>query len=120
MPYCPECGAEYRVGKTRCPDCEVDLVDSPLDDEFDMNAETEAVLLITTSDTMAAEILVEALKENDIPCLMRSGAGTYSGIISITPSMKGISIYVPESALEEAVEIAETIIPDFELPDEKD
>ena len=51
---------------------------------------------------------------------MRSGAGTYSGIISITPSMKGISIYVPEPALDEAIEIAETIIPDFELPDEAD
>ena len=82
--------------------------------------ETEAVLLLTTSDAVTAEILVEALKENDIPCLMRSGAGTYSGIISITPSMKGISIYVPEPALDEAIEIAETIIPDFELPDEAD
>jgi len=119
MAFCPACGAEYRAGITRCPDCEVDLVDSLVEEETEPDIESEAVLLLTTSDTITAEILVEALKENDIPCLMRSGAGTYSGIISITPSMKGISIYVPESALDEAVEIAETIIPDFELPYEK-
>ena len=27
--YCPTCGAEYRPGFTRCPDCDVDLVDDP-------------------------------------------------------------------------------------------
>lgn len=27
--WCPSCGAEYRPGFTRCPDCDVDLVSEP-------------------------------------------------------------------------------------------
>jgi len=29
MPWCPECGTEYREGFTRCSECGVDLVDAP-------------------------------------------------------------------------------------------
>jgi len=29
MPWCPECGAEYREGFTRCSDCDAPLVDAP-------------------------------------------------------------------------------------------
>ena len=41
MPWCPECGAEYREGFARCSDCDVDLVGEqpaveppPADDEW--------------------------------------------------------------------------------------
>ena len=29
MPWCPECGAEYREGFTRCSECDVELAVSP-------------------------------------------------------------------------------------------
>ncbi len=29
MPWCPECGVEYREGFSRCSECDVPLVDAP-------------------------------------------------------------------------------------------
>jgi hypothetical protein len=33
MPWCPQCGVEYREGFTECSDCRVGLVNQPLSDE---------------------------------------------------------------------------------------
>jgi len=119
MPYCPKCGAEYLPGNTRCSDCDLELVDAPPKEEEDFDTETKSVLLCQTNDLINAEILEEALTEQGIPCLVKSSAGSYSGFGSISQVMKGVMIFVPEAALDKAIEIAETIIPDFELPNEK-
>ncbi|MCP4580099.1 MAG: hypothetical protein GY839_00665 [candidate division Zixibacteria bacterium] len=120
MPYCPKCGEEYRVDLTKCPDCGLDLVDDPAaKEEKSSDVDLKAVLLCQTNDIMNAEILEQALKDHNIPHLVKSSAGTYSGFGSISQVMKGISIFVSEAAIDKAIEIAQTIIPDFELPDEK-
>jgi hypothetical protein len=120
MSYCPKCGAEYLPDNSRCPDCDVELVDTaPKEDVEDFDAETVSVLLCHTNDLINAEILEEALTEHGIPCLVKSSAGSYSGFGSISQVMKGVMIFVPETAMDKAVEIAETIIPDFELPHEE-
>jgi len=120
MPYCPKCGAEYLPGNTRCPDCDVELVDSgPKEETEDFETETVSVLLCHTNDLINAEILEEALTEQGIPCLVKSSAGSYSGFGSVSQVMKGVRIYVPEAAMDKAIEIAETIIPDYELPNEE-
>jgi hypothetical protein len=123
MPYCPDCGAEYDPGITRCPDCERELVDDSveeeeLEDKVFIEGDVQPVLLYQTNDPIRAEVLEEALKDQGIPCLVKAGTGTYSGLGALTSVFKGISIYIPETALNEAIEVAETIIPDFELPEE--
>jgi nucleoside-diphosphate-sugar epimerase len=123
MPYCPDCGAEYEPGITRCPDCERELVDDSieveeLDDEIFLDSDVQPVLLYRTNDQISAEVLEEALKDQGIPCLVKAGTGYYSGLGTLTSVFKGISIYIPETALNEAIEIAETVIPDFKLPEE--
>jgi len=40
MPYCPECGAEYRKGYEECADCGVELVED--EDELFPDDEEEA------------------------------------------------------------------------------
>jgi hypothetical protein len=119
MRYCPKCGKEYPADVADCSKCGVDLVDNQPDDidaNFDVDVKT--VLLCKTSDIMSVEILEQALKDHNIPFLLKAGTGTYSGIGSISQVMKGVKVYVSETAFEKAVELAETIIPDFELPDE--
>jgi hypothetical protein len=119
MPYCPKCQAEYKEGTTMCSDCEEKLVDKlPPPEDEGLDAEIKTVLLCQTNDIMSAEILEQALKDYNIPHIVRSSTGAYSGIGSISQVMKGVRIYVSETAKEKAIEIAQTIIPDFELPDE--
>ncbi|MCD6162267.1 MAG: DUF2007 domain-containing protein [candidate division Zixibacteria bacterium] len=118
MLYCPKCGAEYPLGNTRCSDCDCELIEKPPDKKEDYNFDSKIVLLCQTNDIVSAGMLEEALKEKNIPCLAKSRMGTFSGYMPLDRVMKGIKIFVPESALKKAVEIAETIIPDFERPDE--
>jgi hypothetical protein len=123
MPYCPECGAEYERGMTRCPDCDRELMDDMddienLDDEGFFDEDTPPVLIYQTNDPVSAELLEEALKDQGIPCLVRADTGTYSGLGALTSVFKGTKIYVPESALNEAIEIAETVIPNYKKPEE--
>jgi hypothetical protein len=122
MPYCPECGKKFPDDFSRCPDCGVQLVDSPAPDEFDDESDFnfEPVLLCQTNDLVSAEILEAALKTEGIPCLVKSNMGSFSSLIPIDQVMKGVKFYVPESALKRALEIAETIIPNFERTDEED
>jgi hypothetical protein len=123
MPYCPECGAEYDSGMTRCPDCDRDLIDDlddteELEEEIFLEEEAPPVLLYHTNDPVSAEVLEEALKDQGIPCLVRASTGTYSGLGSLTSVFKGTKIYVPESALDDAIEVAETVIPNYKKPEE--
>ena len=67
---------------------------------------------------MEFELLEEALKDNGIPCLIKQNTGSYSGLSSLNAVYKDVKIFVPESALENALEIAETIVPDYERPDD--
>ncbi len=120
MPYCPKCRAEYVRGITRCPDCDQDLVDTLPEPERYFGSNVKPVLLCKTNDVFSTNILSEALKELGIPCLIKSGAGTFSGFMPATQATKGVKIYVPETAIDKAIELAETIIPDFEMPDEKE
>ena len=117
MPYCPKCHTEYLPGNTRCSDCDIELVDS-LPPEEDFDVDTKTVLLCQVNDLSIAGIIEETLKEKGIPCLVKSSMGSYSSVMPMDSVMRGVKIYVPESAFNEALEIAETIIPDFERPDE--
>ena len=125
MPKCPECGGDFEIGLASCPVCGCDLVDDDeseigevMDDGVEFEKDSRGILLLQTNDVMSAELLEEALKDQGIPCLVKQNTGSYSGLSMLNAVYKDVKIFVPESALEHAIEVAETIIPDYERPDE--
>ena len=67
-------------------------------------------LLFATSDSLKAQLVMEALKEQDIPCYRKDlGAGQFLNIYFGMFTNSGIEIYVPAAALEKAREIVEGI-----------
>jgi hypothetical protein len=112
MPYCPKCKKKYSNEIKECPVCRVPLTANPLSENDDSGART--VLLCQTNDLVSAEILEETLKSQGIPFLVKSYMGSFSSLMPIDQVMKGVKIYVPESALSKASDIAATIMPDFE------
>ncbi|MBZ5496551.1 MAG: DUF2007 domain-containing protein [Acidobacteriia bacterium] len=74
MPFCPECRMGYRAEFTRCPDCDVDLVESlPKDEEVTQPEESgaELVELATFPNTSEAEMIQELLEDNGIRTVLR-------------------------------------------------
>ena len=111
MPYCPKCHTEYIEGFDTCADCHVLLVDDPpkaLEPEpklppCDLG---EPTLLFAGLNTLQADMLLALLAEQQIPAYKKSrGAGGYISVLMGTTSL-GVEIYVPESLLEHAREIA--------------
>jgi len=68
--FCPSCGSEYREGFSRCVDCEVDLVDSPPQEEAHPDiGDIETVF--ATGDPVALLAAKSLLEEAGIPYLSR-------------------------------------------------
>lgn len=67
---CPECKATYRVGFTRCPDCDVDLVDSLPQQNPDSDTEFSEESLSkvwTGEDVEECVSICEQFRQNEIP-----------------------------------------------------
>ena len=119
MPICPNCGYEYRVGKTLCPDCNEKMVDSPTDDnplpekKAYRQAKGDLRLLYTTPDSIYAELLKATLDSEGIPCLMKRSAGIYGHFTAIMPDVHSMyKIWVPENLYEDSLEIKRQIMGD--------
>ena len=134
--YCPKCRFEYEAQVTKCPDCDVYLVKelppetkikatakkhswnrlaqlSSLEEEDEKNYTWIQLARLNTE--MMAEMVVEALRENDIPVVAYSGTGHFGitgqmGISSYRPVGGGYSIMVAEDYVLEANDIAALIV----------
>lgn len=68
--FCPKCRAEFVEGITKCPDCEVDLVEIlPPEDEI---LYEDYVTVYTTSDTGLIAVAESLLKSENIPYAKKS------------------------------------------------
>jgi hypothetical protein len=110
MPYCPQCGAEYREGFTRCSDCDVDLVpelpaEGPNQEQvrFDPHDVPELVTIFTAGP-MEAEIVRSLLESSGIPALVRHPGAT--GAYPVSVGMMGAGeVRVPVDRRDEALEV---------------
>lgn len=99
MPFCPNCKYEYIEGVKKCADCGADLV-AELPEEG--QSQGKWVLLHTFSGSIFAEIVKQALGQNDIPCLMQKDV--LSSAYGAQGSMVGAQtvLFVPEENLMES------------------
>ncbi len=68
--FCPKCKSEYIEGYTHCKKCDVDLVDE-LPEEAAVDEEEflfVPVCIRSVSNHIEAEMIIELLRQNGIPC----------------------------------------------------
>jgi len=103
MPYCPECGFEYRPGHTHCPDCSVALrPGAPPEASAPPNIRLTRLSIF--ADPSEAEIVRAALAEADIPCLLRKHGPITGELGSVTDGITEdyAILLVPEDRFDEA------------------
>jgi hypothetical protein len=67
MPSCPECGASYEKGISRCPDCAVDLIDSlPTIPEQDEETQEHTAVAYEADDEVEADMISQVLSASGI------------------------------------------------------
>jgi hypothetical protein len=88
MPFCPECRAEYRAETRRCPDCDLDLVDSLPEEQPDTpdSEGLDLVELASFPNYPEAEMIKEVLESNGIRTVLRGEADPIGVVSGATPS----------------------------------
>ncbi len=109
--YCPNCNKAIKTTDTICPDCGSDLTDVlPEDGYFRLEA-MKPVKLTTVVNHYDADIILNLLKNNDIPCLKKDKfVGGYMNIL-MGYSVYGQDLYVDEEDYESALELLQILEP---------
>ena len=128
MPWCPECGVEYREGFETCSDCGCKLSVNPVAAEADSISESEAgtesgiengiesgpgcetenqfdkeAFLTSASNSIEADLLEGLLNAEEIPVLRKNDdVKIYMGGVT-----SGVELFVPSHLLDKAKEILE-------------
>ncbi len=112
MPFCPECKYEFESGIKKCPDCGTKLV-SRLPEEHEV--EVKWVLLKNFTSPVQAEMVQEALAQNDIQSFIKSDL-FHDTFATHATSMAGsyAKLYVAENELKAAQEIAAQVTSEAE------
>jgi hypothetical protein len=107
MSYCPKCKYEFEDSVKFCPDCEMQLIEKKPEEHV---VETKWVLLDKLNSSVMADMLKEALEENEIFCLEKSDM-FHSAFAMESTSFAGgeIEILVPEDRLPKAKNILKQI-----------
>ncbi|MFB0920019.1 MAG: DUF2007 domain-containing protein [Oscillospiraceae bacterium] len=111
--FCPKCKSEYIEGYTHCKKCDVDLVEQLPDephehkvkDTCDHLPSIDLVAVKYVSNAIDAEMMMEILRNNGIPCFRKSReAGGYLSI-SAGFSVFGEDIYVDRKNAQAALDL---------------
>lgn len=107
MPYCPKCKYEFTEGVKVCPDCGTELIES-LPPNHEVNIKW--VPLTTLQSLVLAEMVREALANNDIPSFIQSDV-IQGALLSQSTGIAGTysKIFVPEEMKDRAQEIQNEI-----------
>lgn len=103
--YCPKCKWEYIDGIVICPDCNEKLVDQLTEDFEEIIEVVHPVKVKSVANELEAELIINLLHENNIPCIKKSnGAGGYMNIY-MGYSIFGEEIYVAQKDYQVAMDL---------------
>ncbi|MFP4546524.1 MAG: putative signal transducing protein [Fidelibacterota bacterium] len=107
MSYCPKCKYEFEDDVKICPDCKKELVEKK---PVEQHVERKWVTLDKMTSSVMADMLKEALEENEINCLEKSDM-FHSAFAMESTSMAGgaVEILVPADQINKAKNILEQI-----------
>lgn len=114
---CPKCNLEIDENIMSCPMCQTELLEQlqPEQEQEAQAAAEEIALLMTANNDIQANIVESLLKVYGIPLSRKYKGNDTFGKIILGLTVNGIDLYVPKSALEEAMGIIEN-----ELPEEQE
>jgi hypothetical protein len=119
MPFCPKCRYEYRPEISECPDCNEKLVATmpPDPDEFESPDNIDDwVPIARMTSPQYAEMIVEALRNKEIPAIWSSTSGHFGvtgamGTSSHQPIPgAGNALHVPKQLVVDACHEVEAIL----------
>ncbi len=100
MSYCPKCKYEFEDKVKVCPDCNIELLEHIPEDH---TANEKLVRLTKLNSAVKADMVKEALEENDIFCLEKSDM-FHSAFATENTAFAGgeVEIFVVEEKLTKA------------------
>ena len=117
--HCPECGAEYRPGFSRCADCDVYLVDEHVEGPSIPDPHRELVAILKTTDSILLPVVKSLLDSAAIEYAVQGEEAL--GVLPLGPAgsrvsrgMWGATIYVAEEDAASVKELLAQLDEDFE------
>lgn len=107
MSYCPKCRYNFVDEIKVCPDCKEKLVERISENQ---DVEQDWISLQKLNSSIMADMLKEALEENEIVCLEKNDMFHSAFAIEATSMAGGeIEIFVPKDKIEKSKNILEQI-----------
>ncbi|MDP4109953.1 MAG: DUF2007 domain-containing protein [Bacillota bacterium] len=109
MAWCPNCKTEYREGIINCSDCGAKLISKLPKNKADNNCvpetNAEPVFLISVTDEVRINLLMDLLRNSGIPFITRDReCGAYLKI-AMGSSIYGTEFYVDKNSVDRAKEL---------------
>ncbi|MCL2555752.1 MAG: hypothetical protein FWE03_01865 [Firmicutes bacterium] len=97
--YCTKCKIIFNDSHKRCPRCGNKKLRQPFDND--------AVFLVYINEQLKADMLMNMLKENDIPFIKhdKSGAAAFRAVFGANFLSIAYDIFVPYSAYKKATDL---------------